>query len=508
MSTIKQYYIFNSEPGVNILGLDPIIKSFYGPEFKKFAGKNLTNGIFYELNEGTFRAGAKIKEWNDLATHLLAKIKDPKFEAQMIKQIKYYGREIDQLCDQALSDSKNKNLTLATRKKIITKLFSLVQVICEYGLIVPIIDISNGALSKEVEAAVRSKVSDPVQAVEYLGLLTYRYAKNLDYQEEKDLIELANTIYKNKNLKKLFSKGTIKVEQVPPAVKKRIDKFIADWGWAHYSYCGPEYTAQAVVSSIVGILSIDKFPLDYLRHLDNDISVNRKKQLQTLLKLNFSSAEKYLFKVAQDVSETKSLRTKMMFKACFTINELLKPFLIMEGLTFKQFGVCTVDEVLRYFKTGKLPAVSVLNQRLNYCILFSSSTGEKFLVGQVAKQWFDQNVAVETVKKNLKELTGQIAYSSKSKVYGTVKLINTTADMKKFNPGDILVSIATTPEIVPVMKKASAILTDIGGMTCHAAIVSRELKIPCIVGLKVATRLLKDGDKVEIDTVYGIVKKI
>jgi pyruvate,water dikinase len=64
----------------------------------------------------------------------------------------------------------------------------------------------------------------------------------------------------------------------------------------------------------------------------------------------------------------------------------------------------------------------------------------------------------------------------------------------------------TRPEFVPLMKKAIAIVTDEGGITCHAAIVSRELKKPCIIGTKVATQVLKDGDMVEVDANSGIVR--
>ena len=76
------------------------------------------------------------------------------------------------------------------------------------------------------------------------------------------------------------------------------------------------------------------------------------------------------------------------------------------------------------------------------------------------------------------------------------------------NKGDILVAPMTSPDFIVAMRKASAIITDSGGMTCHAAIVSRELKIPCIVGTNIATKLLKDKDIVEIDTSKGIIKKL
>ena len=66
----------------------------------------------------------------------------------------------------------------------------------------------------------------------------------------------------------------------------------------------------------------------------------------------------------------------------------------------------------------------------------------------------------------------------------------------------------TRPEFMPILNKAAAIITDEGGLTCHAAIVSRELDIPCIVGTKVATQILKDSDRVEVDSERGIVRKL
>lgn len=74
--------------------------------------------------------------------------------------------------------------------------------------------------------------------------------------------------------------------------------------------------------------------------------------------------------------------------------------------------------------------------------------------------------------------------------------------------GDILVTPMTNPHMVPIMKKAAAFVTDEGGITCHAAILSREMKKPCIIGTKIATQVLKDGDRVEVDAEKGVVRKI
>ena len=77
---------------------------------------------------------------------------------------------------------------------------------------------------------------------------------------------------------------------------------------------------------------------------------------------------------------------------------------------------------------------------------------------------------------------------------------------KTFKQGEILITQMTQPNIMDIASKASALVTDEGGMLSHAAIISRELKIPCVVGTKFATRVLKDGDLVEVDANTGVVK--
>jgi phosphohistidine swiveling domain-containing protein len=93
-------------------------------------------------------------------------------------------------------------------------------------------------------------------------------------------------------------------------------------------------------------------------------------------------------------------------------------------------------------------------------------------------------------------------------VKGKVRVMQNTKELGTFKDGEILVTSMTTPEYVPIMKMAAAIVTDEGGISCHAAIVSRELKIPCVIGTKNATKILKTGDMVEVDAEKGIVRKL
>ena len=88
---------------------------------------------------------------------------------------------------------------------------------------------------------------------------------------------------------------------------------------------------------------------------------------------------------------------------------------------------------------------------------------------------------------------------------GAVRLLATLDEAAKLAPGDVLVTHMTSPDWVPLMRRAAAVVTDSGGMTCHAAIVSRELAIPCVVGTGEATKKLRDGELVTVDATHGTV---
>lgn len=107
-------------------------------------------------------------------------------------------------------------------------------------------------------------------------------------------------------------------------------------------------------------------------------------------------------------------------------------------------------------------------------------------------------------EEKVRDIIGRVA--SKGATSGEVVIVKGVDDLKKVRDGNILIAVTTHPDYVPAMRKAAAIITDEGGITSHAAIISREFGIPCIVGTKSATSILKDGDRVEVDAIEGRVK--
>jgi len=157
-----------------------------------------------------------------------------------------------------------------------------------------------------------------------------------------------------------------------------------------------------------------------------------------------------------------------------------------------------------YKEIGKLPSVNLLKQRLISTVFipgiyFKIETLKFFL--QTHQQYLFK---VEKVT-NIKVLKGRVAY--KGKAVGRVRIIKNKSQIATFRKGEILVSSMTTPIFLQAMNKASAIITDEGGVTCHAAVVAREIKKPCIIGTKIATQVLQNGDLVEVDAEHGIIKK-
>lgn len=152
----------------------------------------------------------------------------------------------------------------------------------------------------------------------------------------------------------------------------------------------------------------------------------------------------------------------------------------------------TNEEVGDYFATGTMPTREVLEERDRTSAFVFDGAGRVVYVGKDAAMI--EALITPTVADAVQ---GTVAFPGKAQ--GAVRIILDPAKAEHFSEGDILVTGMTRPEYLPVMKKAAAIVTDSGGVLCHAAIVAREMKKPCVINTKNATKVLKDGDKVEVD---------
>jgi phosphoenolpyruvate synthase/pyruvate phosphate dikinase len=184
-------------------------------------------------------------------------------------------------------------------------------------------------------------------------------------------------------------------------------------------------------------------------------------------------------------------------------SELVRQLSKKEKIKSELLLSLTRDELNLYFDTGKLPKEKELLERYKYSVsVLDADKKLQIYTGNDAQKLEQSLVEI----KETGDLRGQTAFPGMAK--GRVLIIFDPRKSKGFKKGDILVTGMTRPEYLPLMHKAAAFVTDAGGMLSHAAITARELKKPCIVGTKFATKVLKDGDKVEVDADKGIVRKV
>jgi phosphohistidine swiveling domain-containing protein len=179
------------------------------------------------------------------------------------------------------------------------------------------------------------------------------------------------------------------------------------------------------------------------------------------------------------------------------INESLK--VIFPAITDYPH-VLAIEEI----ESGILPSLSILKERDQGFIY----TDEKlFGVNELSSIEDHYNIKLQNnIIEKTEILKGDIACMGIAQGY--VKRVMGLRNIIDFKEGDILVSPMTMPDFLPAMKKAAAIVTDEGGITCHAAILARELNKPCIVGTGIATSVFKNGDLVEVDANNGEIKII
>ncbi|MFH1253704.1 MAG: PEP-utilizing enzyme [Candidatus Uhrbacteria bacterium] len=151
-----------------------------------------------------------------------------------------------------------------------------------------------------------------------------------------------------------------------------------------------------------------------------------------------------------------------------------------------------------YFLSGNLPSEDLLNEQYENAVLYLKN-GEEELISDDKVKEIENNL----LGFNSQQLKGQTAFAGK--VTGKVRKVFDPKSETVFEEGEILVTGMTRPEYVPLIKKSAGFITDAGGILSHAAISARELQKPCIIGTEKATKVLQDGDLIELDADKGVI---
>jgi len=289
-------------------------------------------------------------------------------------------------------------------------------------------------------------------------------------------------------------------EEMDLAEKGDINEHQQKYFWLHNSYAGTKVLDAAYFA-------------ERKKKLKQNLREENKRKLRGLKEKKREIIEKYglstkIVEIATAISENISWQDER--KKYIFINLHYKNVLLEEIARRKKYDAKDLLHAW-YMELVEIIGGKDLHQELHsrrdgFGIHFIRDAKN---LSQKETYRFWEEYVYEKIIEIIDHFEGVIASKGKqSKVQGKAKIILDPFKAPSFQKGDILIAPMTSPEYVFLMEKAAAIITDTGGLTCHAAIVSREFNVPCIVGTKVATQVLKDGDLIEVNTEKGTVTKL
>ncbi|MDO8513005.1 MAG: PEP-utilizing enzyme [bacterium] len=329
------------------------------------------------------------------------------------------------------------------------------------------------------------------QKQSWLAVLTYPTKENNHLHEERSLYKLAASY----NLKKY-----------PSLLEEHLKQFA--WVGTRGYWWQREWKKQDIEARIEELFRQGKNPADELNRLGK-LKKEKAVETQALLKELSLKPRTTLFNLihlAQEYAYLRTWRTDIIYRSEHQARHLLQEVAKRIGIHEDDIVYLVYSEVTEAAKTGRLPITQ--EEFTNRKTFFANVLLEdKYIImsGPTWQRKIKEIFSKENTDK-INEIKGNVAYQGQTK--GRVVIVHNGDDLIKVKHGDILVVVMTFPNFIPALEKAAAFITDEGGILCHAAIVSREMKKPCIIGTKIATQVLHDGDLVEVDADNGIIKII
>ncbi len=347
-------------------------------------------------------------------------------------------------------------------------------------------------VSEEVQKGLRrilEEMSAPQKFQEYFEVLTT--ATRLTYAEEEKLNLLKIAVRINKDHK------------ITPRVKEEISAHVKKYEWMPvYALTHDPWDEKRFHRALETARENPEFNLT---KAEEDIEKKKDRLEKVLQELQPKEGLLSLINTLQQYVYLRTYRTDALRQALYYVQPLIDEIASRTGETRYEVSYLSLNELEDLLKRWVIPDWNEIRERAQHYLLLKKKgvyklVSNKIAIGDIIKSELKEERKLEDVLV----LNGYGVFSGSA--VGEVKIIRNPKDAGKMNKGDILVTTMTTPDMHGIIEHASAIVTDEGGITSHAALVSRELQIPCVIGTEIATRVLADGDIVSVDSERGVIK--
>lgn len=323
-------------------------------------------------------------------------------------------------------------------------------------------------------------------------------------KERKNLLKIGKEIEGNEELVDIFQNSENEEiwQKLPSEHRETIQNHINEFSWIKTDrYTGEPLARQDILENLSQVVGRSNESLKKIQH-------NREKKLKKLEKAKEAGGEELekLLEIAQEYAYFRTYRMDAIYEGDYRVRNMFKEIAKRADLEYEDVIYLTVPEIEDALRGNKV-SKDVIDCRKEEYIVYLVEDEISVLQGDEAEKHIsDFEEENRTDWEEQAKIEGTVA--QRGQVESEVRLVFEDADIEKLEKGDILVSPMTTPDMMVGIMDAEGIITDEGGMASHAAIVSRELGIPCVIGTGTATSILKDGDKVRIDAEEGYVEFI
>lgn len=316
-------------------------------------------------------------------------------------------------------------------------------------------------------------------------------SQNVDLvKEKKDLISLAAAI----------KKEMVQLNSFPTKFKRKIENHRQKYAWMGlFLLSGIPWSFENVLHRLQEEMTKD--PQQSLLQMEEKKRMEEQKLQEFMAKIQENEFKQLIY-LAREISFLRTFHAEKATEACYYSRPLLQEVARRMNLSYNDFIYLLPQEIDNFFNKNKNINIAEIKQRQQAYVFVNKPKMEIF-TGAVVEKFKKEHEQKVTAVRELRGSPANIGF-----VKGIVKVIKDKSELPKVQKGDILVAQLTTPDFVPAMERAAAFITDTGGITSHAAIIAREFNKPCIVGTEIATKVLKDGDVVEVDATNGVVKII
>lgn len=346
----------------------------------------------------------------------------------------------------------------------------------------------------------------------YKGLLAVNTGETVAFTEQKNFYQVAAKLQENEAVRTLFMEEGVEAisEKLRrhPAENALFTKHTEKYEWMNKEYTGDGWPREKWLELFKKAFVADVPPAEKLSKMLADFHALVREREKVIEELDPPKEVRHALDALAELIAQRDWTKGYFTRALLSYHRLLDEIAERLGATRDDLFLHTYRELKDAMATGKpLPQAELASRRKDGAVLVIKGDSFELTTG---REGIDRVIKEEGVGGPFEKMSGITEFkglpASLGKITGRARVLENASGISELEEGEILVTYMTTIEFIPAFRKAAAIITDEGGMSCHAAIVSREFKLPCIVGTKVATRALQTGDLIEVDAERGVVR--